>query len=74
MGALAALLIAYHPRFVYLYYDTAYIYDVLCYFFYFATLLLYVRVRQQHRVLNGLGTCRRAAAYSFARSIPNKWR
>lgn len=53
VGALAALLIAYHPRFVYLYYDTAYIYDVLCYFFYFATLLLYARVRQQDRPLKG---------------------
>ncbi len=51
VGALAALLMAYHPRFVYLYYDTAYIYDVLCYFFYFATLLFYMRVRQQQRVL-----------------------
>ncbi|HUJ49584.1 MAG TPA: glycosyltransferase family 39 protein [Bryobacteraceae bacterium] len=53
VGALAALLMAYHPRFAYLYFDTAYIYDVLCYFFYFATLLLYVRVRQQQRWLNG---------------------
>jgi hypothetical protein len=52
-GALAALLIAYQPRFVYLYFDTAYIYDVLCYLFYFAALLLYVRVRQQQRRLNG---------------------
>ena len=53
VGALAALLIAYQPRFAYLYFDTAYIYDVLCYFFYFATLLLYLRVRQQQRWLNG---------------------
>jgi len=53
VGALAALLIAYHPRFVYLYYDTAFIYDVLCYFFYFATLLLYMRIRQQGRPLKG---------------------
>lgn len=53
VGALAALLIAYHPRFVYLYFDTAYIYDVLCYCFYFATLLLYVRIRQQQRLPNG---------------------
>src|SRR5579871_1942045 len=44
VGALAALLIAYHPRFAYLYFDTAYIYDVLCYFFYFAALVLYMRI------------------------------
>jgi hypothetical protein len=48
-GALAALLIAYHPRFAYLYFDTAYIYDVLCYFFYFSTLLFYIRFRVGHR-------------------------
>ena len=53
VGALAALLIAYQPRFAYLYFDTAYIYDVLCYFFYFATLLLYIRARQQQRALTG---------------------
>ena len=50
-GALAALLIAYHPRFAYLYFDTAYIYDVLCYFFYFSTLLFYIRARQKMRAL-----------------------
>lgn len=33
--------------------DTAYIYDVLCYFFYFAALLFYIRIRQQKRVLSG---------------------
>ena len=66
VGALAALLIAYHPSFAYLYYDTAYIYDVLCYFFYFATLLLYVRVRQEARALKGWDW-RRAADCSYAR-------
>ena len=53
VGAFAALLIAYQPRFAYLYFDTAYIYDVLCYFFYFATLLVYVRARGQERALTG---------------------
>ena len=51
-GALAALLITYHPRFAYLYFDTAYIYDVLCYFFYFSTLLFYIRVRGAQRGLH----------------------
>ena len=51
-GILAALLISYHPRFSLLYYDTGFIFDVLCYFFYFSALLLYVRVRQQGRSLH----------------------
>ena len=46
-GGVAALLIAYHGRFISLYFDTGYIYDVLCYFFYFATLAFYLRVRSR---------------------------
>jgi hypothetical protein len=34
-----------------LYFDTAYIYDALCYFFFFSAFLLYVRVRQQDRLI-----------------------
>jgi hypothetical protein len=48
-GALAALLIAYHGRFINLYFDTGYIYDVVCYFFYFATFSYYLRVRSRPR-------------------------
>lgn len=51
VGVLSALLIAYHPSFGSLYFDTAYCYDVLCFFFYFSALLLYVRARQQEREL-----------------------
>jgi hypothetical protein len=51
VGALTTLLLAYHPRFAGIYFDTAYIYDVLCYFFYFSAFLLYLRVRQQERAL-----------------------
>jgi hypothetical protein len=52
VGALTALLFAYHPRFAYIYFDTGYVYDVLCYFFYFSAFLFYIRVRQQERVLS----------------------
>jgi len=48
-AALAALLISYHGRFINLYFDTGYIYDVLCCFFYFATLAFYLRVRSRPR-------------------------
>lgn len=48
-GAIAALLISYHGRFINLYFDTGYIYDVLCYFFYFSTLAFYLRVRSRPR-------------------------
>jgi hypothetical protein len=46
VAAVAALLVSYHNRLAYLYFDTGYIYDVLCYCFYFGALLLYIRVRQ----------------------------
>ena len=59
VGAFCALLVAYHPRFAYLYFDTAYIYDVLCYFFYFCALLFYLQVRDRQRPLRAweLATC-----------------
>lgn len=50
-GALAALIIAYQPGFAPLYFDTAYIYDVLCYFFYFSAFLYYIRIRSEMRPL-----------------------
>ncbi len=65
-GVLAALLVSYHPRFSLLYYDTGFIFDVLCYFFYFSALLLYVRVRQQGRPLNALELAGVAALYLCA--------
>ena len=46
-AAVAALLASYNARFVNLYYDTGAIYDVLCYFFYYAALLWYARVRRR---------------------------
>jgi hypothetical protein len=50
-AAVAAVLISYHPAFNPLYFDTAYVFDVLCYLLYFAAFLLYVRVRSNDRVL-----------------------
>src|SRR5579872_109521 len=48
-GVLAAILIAYHGRFINLYFDTGYIFDVTCYFFYFATFLYYLVIRSKAR-------------------------
>jgi hypothetical protein len=46
---LAALLLSYERRWTTLYFDTGYIYDVLCYFFTFAALLWYIAIRQKSR-------------------------
>ena len=46
VAAIATLLVSYNARFANLYFDTGAIYDVLCYCFYLAALLWYVRVRQ----------------------------
>ena len=46
-AAVAALLVSYNARFANLYYDTGAIYDVLCYFFYYAALVWYVRLRRR---------------------------
>lgn len=45
IAALTALAMAYQQRLAWLYFDTGFIYDVLCYFFLFAALALYLRVR-----------------------------
>jgi len=45
----AALLLSYQRRWTPLYFDTGYIYDVLCYFFTFAALLWYIAIRQKNR-------------------------
>jgi uncharacterized protein (TIGR03437 family) len=46
----AALLLSYEGRWTALYFDTGFIYDVLCYFFSFAVLLWYIAIRQKNRV------------------------
>jgi hypothetical protein len=48
-GALAALLLAYHLQFSHLYYDSGTLYDTFCFFFYFAALVYYTRIRQSGR-------------------------
>lgn len=44
-GALAAALASIHVNYQVLYYNTGFLYDLLCFTFYFATLDLYVRMR-----------------------------
>jgi hypothetical protein len=58
-GCLAALLAAYHTQFNGLYFDTAFIFDVLCYGFYFGAFLCYLRIRQAGRFPGaaGLAAC-----------------
>lgn len=48
-GALAALLLSYHGRFAPLYFDTAFVFDSICFAFYFGALLFYLRIRDQER-------------------------
>jgi len=66
VAAVAALLGAYNRGLGCLYFDTGYVYDVLCYLFYFAAFLFYVRVRQQKRLLNGWETAGCCALYICA--------
>jgi hypothetical protein len=65
-GALAALLIAYHGSFMPLYFDIGYAYDVLCYFFYFAALLFYIRIRSRRRTLSWWQLAAASALYICA--------
>jgi hypothetical protein len=51
IAALTALAMAYQQRLGSLYFDTGFVYDVLCYFFLFAALALYLRVRARGATL-----------------------
>jgi hypothetical protein len=51
IAALTALAMAYQRRLAWLYFDTGFIYDVLCYFFLFAALALYLRARERDAAL-----------------------
>jgi hypothetical protein len=55
-AGLATLLVAYHAGLSMLYYDTAFIYDVLCFSFYMGAFLCYARVRAQGRLLRASET------------------
>ena len=50
-AGLAALAMAYHPGLSNLYYNPAFVYDVLCLFFYLAAFVHYARTRQSGRTL-----------------------
>jgi len=65
-AALAAVVVAYHVGLSNLYYDTAFIYDVLCFSFYMAALLCYVRVRAQGRLPRASETALVMALYLAA--------
>jgi hypothetical protein len=49
---LAALIVCYHAGLANLYYNAAFIYDVLCCFFYVGALICYLRIRNRGRLLN----------------------
>jgi len=51
-AALAALIVCYHAGLSLLYYDTAFVYDALCGFFYLAAFVFYVRIRARDRLLS----------------------
>lgn len=53
IAALTALAMAYQYRLGWLYFDTGFIYDVLCYFFLFAALALYLHARERSRDREG---------------------
>jgi hypothetical protein len=55
-AGLATLLVAYHAGLSMLYYNTAFIYDVLCFSFYMGAFLCYARVRAQGRLLRASET------------------
>jgi hypothetical protein len=55
-AGLATLTVAYHAGLSMLYYNTAFVYDVLCFSFYMAAFLCYARVRAQRRLLRGSET------------------
>jgi hypothetical protein len=66
IGVLTALLGCYHIEFGGLYFDTGFIYDVLCHFFYFSAFLLYLVLRQKGRPLGLLALAALAALYICA--------
>src|ERR1035437_1282345 len=63
---LATLIVAYHAGLSMLYYNTAFIYDVLCLSFYMGAFLCYARVRAENRLLRGSETALVMGLYLFA--------
>lgn len=56
VGAIATLLWAFHGKFDYLYYNGGSLYDVYCFLFFSSALLIYLRAREQGRLLGVGGT------------------
>ncbi len=50
-GVLAALLSSYNVQLTFLYFNTGFLYDIFCFFFYFSALVFYLRIRQTGRLL-----------------------
>jgi hypothetical protein len=53
VSGLAALIACYHVGLRDIYYNTSFIYDVLCFFFYFAAFVYYARIRSRGQLLRG---------------------
>jgi hypothetical protein len=49
IGIISALVNSYHMNLAVFYYSTGFLYDILCFFFYFSALAYYLRVRQAGR-------------------------
>ncbi len=46
-GLIAAAVMVYHPNLMALYYDTGLCFDIFCFFFYFVSLIVYLRLRSR---------------------------
>jgi hypothetical protein len=63
VAGVAALIAAYHPGLMDLYYNTAFVYDVLCMFFYLAAFGYYLRLRPPDKKTPPLLTGRQTLAF-----------
>ncbi|MGD0869435.1 MAG: hypothetical protein ABSB88_07790 [Bryobacteraceae bacterium] len=62
-SAMVALIACYHGGLSNLYYNSVFVFDVLCGIFFFATLAYYVRIRSSGRILSGGQTAAFLALY-----------
>jgi hypothetical protein len=65
-STLAALLFSYHASFALIFFDTGFVCDVVCFFFYFSAFLFYVRIRSQGRQPGALELAACSALYICA--------
>ena len=66
VGALAALLGAYNVNLAVFYFNTGFLYDIFCFFFYFSALVFYLRIRQAGRLLRWYELAAFCALYALA--------